>query len=102
MLIGGVSIHLNLEKKEGEMGWILNPDFHKQGIASEAAKLLMQHVIKTYNLKKIIAKCDSRNVASEGVMKKLGMQKIKCEYKTRIDKKTGLYVYDTLIYQIEI
>lgn len=84
------------------MGWILNPKFHKQGIVSEAAESLKQYAISQFNLIRIIAKCDSRNEASQGVMKKLGMQKIGVEENTRIDKKTGVYEFHNLVYQIEI
>lgn len=71
LMIGGASIHIDHDLKQGEIGWVLNPKFHKQGIISEAAESLKQYTVSKFQLKRIIAKCDSRNEASQGVMKKL-------------------------------
>ncbi len=101
LMIGGVSIHIDYDLKQGEMGWILNPKFQKQGIVSEAAEALKQYAVSKFQLSRIIAKCDSINEASQGVMKKIGMHKIGIEKDTRIDKKTGLYKFDNLVYQID-
>lgn len=100
-MVGGVSIHIDYDQKVGEMGWILNPIFHRQGIVSEAAEALKQYAVSKFGLIKIIAKCDSRNIASQGVMRKIGMHKICVEENTRIDKKTGIYEFHNLVYQIE-
>lgn len=99
-MIGGVSIHLHLDKNEGEMGWILNPDFHHLGIATEAAEALKQYVLKKYKLHRILATCDARNKASVSVMMKLGMTKINTDKNARKNKETGIYEFDELTYEV--
>lgn len=102
LMIGGVSIHIDLENKSGEMGWILNPNYQRKGIISEAAEALKNYATKKYQLLKVIAKCDSRNIASQGVMLKIGMNLKNIEKGKRIDKKTGLYEFDNLRFEIDI
>lgn len=102
LMIGGISIHIDFENKSGEMGWILNPKYHRKGIVSEAAEALKDYAIEKYTLLKVIAKCDSRNIASQGVMLKIGMIKKSIEKGSRIDKKTGLYEFDNLVYELDI
>ncbi len=74
-IIGGI----NLEKCENrsgntfEIGWIICRDKRGQGFATEAAMALMAYAFNELNADFVRAHCDSRNTASEGVMKKLGM-----------------------------
>lgn len=102
LMIGGVSIHIDFESKTGEMGWILNPQYHRNGIVSEAAGALKNYVIDKHKILKVIAKCDSRNIASQGVMLNIGMTRRGIEEGKRVDKKTGLYRFDNLVYELEI
>ncbi|MFA7055457.1 MAG: GNAT family N-acetyltransferase [Acholeplasmataceae bacterium] len=99
-MIGGVSIHLHLDKNEGEMGWILNPNFHHLGIATEAAEALKQYAQKKYNLHRILATCDARNKASIKVMMKLGMTKVKTDINARKNKENNEYEFDELTYEV--
>lgn len=70
--IGGVCLYLTEDRKQGELGWILNPDFHGNGYASEAAKAITE-LAEHLGLEAVFARCDSRNKASEKVMQRLGM-----------------------------
>ena len=69
--VGGVSIDLH-ENGTAELGWLINQKFRSYGIATEAAKALIE-VAGKRGVKTVIARCDSRNTASERVMNKLGM-----------------------------
>ena len=90
-IIGGV----NLEKCESvsgnvfEIGWIIRQDKRGQGFATEAAKALIDYAFTELNAYHVQAHCDSRNAASEGVMKKLGMTLIDGTG-TRTYPKTGV------------
>ncbi len=83
----------NLEKCENrngyEIGWIIRQDKRGMGFASEAAKALMAYAFYELKADFVQAHCDSRNAASEGVMKKLGMTLIDGTG-TRTYEKTGV------------
>ncbi|CCV63901.1 predicted acetyltransferase [Alteracholeplasma palmae J233] len=102
-VIGGVSAYVDCEHKKAEMGWILNQAYHRKGIMTEAALALKEYLIAKFDLTKIFATCDSRNIASEKIMLNLGMKKINIQKNSRIDKETGLDdTADTLIYEVSI
>ncbi len=58
-----------------EMGlfWVITPAHQGKGYASEAARVLIDYAFDNFNLKRIVANTDFDNLASQGVMKKLGM-----------------------------
>lgn len=59
--------------KVGEIGYIVNPDYWGKGIATEVAKQLIEFGFKEFNLHRIYATCDPRNVGSSKVLEKIGM-----------------------------
>ena len=71
--IGGVSLWLNEDRTEGELGWLLRREHHGRGYAYEAVCALRDFAFKELHLKKLIAQCDARNAPSEKLMRKLGM-----------------------------
>lgn len=70
--IGGVCLYLTEDRKQGELGWILNPAYHGKGYAVEAAKAMIE-LARYLGLETVFARCDSRNKASEKVMQRLGL-----------------------------
>src|SRR5699024_878643 len=66
--------NISSKKMSAEMGYILNPNYHRKGYMTEAGRALLALGFEKMELEKIYALCDSRNVASAGVMKKLGMK----------------------------
>ena len=82
MHIGAVSVYLNEDSSEGELGWIIDKDYWGCGYTSEAGKALIDMCIEKLDIHKFVAHCDSENEASKGVMRKLGMQ-LKAEYDGR-------------------
>ncbi|MEY8293080.1 GNAT family protein [Carnobacteriaceae bacterium 52-44] len=73
--IGTIDLfNISPEKMCAEIGYILNPKYHRKGYMSEAGRALLALSFETLELEKMYAMCDSRNLASAGVMKKLGMQ----------------------------
>ncbi len=71
--IGAVSIHL--ENGIGELGWIVNKKYWKNGFAYEAAEALIQYFTEKMGIMHFIAHCDMQNTASYKVMEKIGMIK---------------------------
>jgi RimJ/RimL family protein N-acetyltransferase len=73
-LIGEVSlIWRSVPDRQGEVGYILHPDAHRQGLATEGARALLAFGFEVMGLHRIYARCDARNAASAKVMKRLGM-----------------------------
>ena len=70
--IGAVSIYLK-DPISGELGWIINKKYWKQGFAYEAAAALLDYSVKELKIKHFIAHCDAENTASYRIMEKLGM-----------------------------
>lgn len=73
--IGTIDLfNISSQKMSAEMGYILNSKYHQKGYMTEAGRALLALGFEKMELEKIYAQCDSRNVASAGVMKSLGMK----------------------------
>lgn len=70
--IGAVSIYIENDNAEGELGWIISKEYWGNGYAAEAAGAIINFAIQELKVKKFIAHCDSENVSSFRVMEKLG------------------------------
>ena len=57
----------------GEIGYVINPDFHGNGYATEAAKRIIEFGFETLKLHRLEAKYIIGNDASLRVMKKCGL-----------------------------
>ena len=102
-IIGGVNLEKCGEDRTYEIGWTIRKDQRGKGYATEAAKALTDYAFKVLNAEKVQAHCDSRNRASEKVMKKLGMTLVD-DTGTRYYPKTGVspgeYLYAICIKSI--
>lgn len=90
-IIGGVNLERFEDSDDGktlEIGWLIHNSFRNQGFATEAAEALIRYAFDELGAKKVIARCDSRNQASEKVMQKLGMYLADAEG-TRCYPRTG-------------
>ena len=72
--IGNVSVYLEENRTVGELGWLLAKEYWGHGYATEAAKALRDYSFDVLGVTRLYAQCDSRNYASENLMKKLGME----------------------------
>lgn len=66
---------LSDEHRQGEIGYVFNPEFQGKGLASEAAKTLLRFGFEDLGLRRITATCDPRNEPSWRVMERLGMRR---------------------------
>jgi len=71
--IGAVSVSLDEDRAEGELGWIFHKAYHGQGYATEAAKAVLDFTLRELPVKRIVAACDCRNAPSCRVMEKIGL-----------------------------
>lgn len=83
-VIGDISILMNENRTEGELGWILDKSYWKQGYALEAALAMKEFAFKELNIPKLTACCDYRNKASYQLMEKIGL---------RLESDTGTRTY---------
>ena len=59
----------------GEIGYFLLPSYWGNGYATEIANSLIEICFKHINLHRVAARCNSNNLQSERIMKKVGMVK---------------------------
>ena len=64
---------IDTEHRWGEIGYVLNPDFHGRGLGSEAAERVMRFGFEELELHRIEAKFMLGNDRSLRVMERLGM-----------------------------
>lgn len=65
---------LNLRGSEaGEISYVVHPDFWGRGIATAAARQLVDLGFAEHGLHRVFATCDPRNVGSARVLRRLGM-----------------------------
>ncbi len=74
-LIGHMVFHPWFAPRTYEIGWIVHPDYQRQGYASEAALALLRYGFDEMALHRIIATCQPENPASYRVMEKIGMRR---------------------------
>ncbi len=58
----------------GEFGYVIHPDFARQGYSLEASRAVIDFAFNTVNLHRVIAHLDDRNLASKGLVEKLGLR----------------------------
>lgn len=97
-MIGSVELYLTSQYNgEGEIGYILHPDYWNKGYATEAAKAVLSIGFHIFSLHRIYATCDPQNFASAAVLEKIGMQK-EGYIREHMRMKTGWR--DSLLYSI--
>jgi RimJ/RimL family protein N-acetyltransferase len=75
-LIGEMSlIWRSVTGRQGEIGWIFDPECQGEGFATEAANAVLDLGFGAGDLHRIMARCDVRNVRSWQLMERLGMRK---------------------------
>jgi RimJ/RimL family protein N-acetyltransferase len=98
LLIGGCGIRRETQESTvANLGWAINPDFQKQGYATEAAQALISFGFDQLGLSVIYATCDTRNAASYRVMEKLGMKRVGF---IKGDKEVKGHVRDSYRYEL--
>ena len=74
-VVGDVSLDwLSAKHRQGEIGFVFHPDHQGRGLAREAATEMLRLGFEVFDLHRIIGRCDARNDASAGLMRRLGMR----------------------------
>jgi RimJ/RimL family protein N-acetyltransferase len=71
--IGGVTLYMQEDRAEAELGWVLHRDYWRRGYITDAANVVVNFA-RSLGVRRIFACCDSENVASYRTMLKLGMR----------------------------
>jgi RimJ/RimL family protein N-acetyltransferase len=75
-VIGEVGLKLvSREHRQGEIGFVFNPDHRGQGLATEAAEAMLTLGFGAIGWHRIIGTCDARNGPSARLMERLGMRR---------------------------
>jgi RimJ/RimL family protein N-acetyltransferase len=75
-LLGEVTlIWRSATDRQGEVGYILNPDHQGHGYAAEAVRAIVGLGFRGMDLHRIYARCDTRNTPSFRLMERLGMRR---------------------------
>jgi len=75
-LIGSISLRISdRERGVADFGFVLNRNYWNQGYVTEASRALLDTAFATLKLRRVVATCDTRNLASARVMEKAGMQR---------------------------
>ena len=93
--IGAISLS-QLDGACYELGWVLQKPYHGNGYATEAARELVRFA-KSLGAQKLIAHCDTRNVASRRVMEKLGMEVVIEQDRQYLDERGAAREYEYAI-----
>ncbi|SFG16985.1 Protein N-acetyltransferase, RimJ/RimL family [Halobacillus alkaliphilus] len=72
--VGELNIRSKVNK-QGELSYIVHPDFSGKGLATELAGMLIEYGFDKHHLHRIYATGDVRNVASYRVLEKNAMKK---------------------------
>ena len=63
------------EHRQGEVGGTLHPHYHGRGFAGEIYRELLRIGFGQYSLRRIIGRCDGRNIASIRSLEKAGLHR---------------------------
>ncbi|WP_138497572.1 GNAT family N-acetyltransferase [Nostoc sp. PA-18-2419] len=75
-LIGNCGIRVNdLELREANIGYELNPEYWGQGYATEAAEAILKFGFEELQMHRIWSWCVAENIASFKVLEKIGMRR---------------------------
>lgn len=64
----------SIEHLQGEIGFVFNPDYQGQGLATEGTAELLRIGFEGLRLHRLCGRCDARNQASARLMERLGMR----------------------------
>ena len=98
-LIGSVNIStISSRHKICEIGWGLNPKYHKQGYAYESVRAFINYIFDQYNMNRISIVIWDGNNASKKLAQKLGFvqEGIQRQARVKNDKVFDLYCYGLL------
>jgi ribosomal-protein-alanine N-acetyltransferase len=80
-IIGTCSYHRGYPNNVGEIGYALKPTYRRQGIMTEAVKLITDFGLNVMGLKNVVAYVAPNNIASANVLRRAGFHQVENEGK---------------------
>jgi RimJ/RimL family protein N-acetyltransferase len=75
-MVGHLTLSLGPpEHRQAEIGFMFHPDHQGRGYATEASHAVVRLAFETYDLHRLYARLEVRNIASARVLEKLGMRR---------------------------
>ncbi|WP_336079720.1 GNAT family N-acetyltransferase [Thalassospira sp. CH_XMU1448-2] len=75
-VLGEVLLKLaSINARQGEVGYIFNPDFAGSGYATEAVRAIVDLGFAHFGFHRIFARLDAQNAGSSGVVERLGFRR---------------------------
>ncbi|WP_401000247.1 GNAT family N-acetyltransferase [Agromyces sp. GXQ0307] len=75
-VIGDLMVRLaSAQHARLEIGWVVHPDFHGRGLATEGADVLLDLAFGRLAAHRVVAHLDARNAASAHLCERLGMRR---------------------------
>ena len=99
-LIGTVNLEVNAETRTAMLGYAIGRAWWGQGIAPEAARAAIAWSIEAFDLARIWAATDTRNVRSQRVLEKLGMRREALRVAVHLGRNGELV--DELVYGLNL
>ena len=65
----------SVEHRQGEIGYVLHPDHHGRGYATEGAAAMLKLGFEGLGLHRIVGRLDARNEPSARVLERIGMRR---------------------------
>ncbi len=74
-LVGEYVIFLrSVQHRGGEIGYVVHPDFQRQGYATEGSRALLHLAFDAMGMHRVTARIDARNHGSAAVLRRIGMR----------------------------
>ncbi len=74
-VVGGINLGVDASNHVAEIGYSIARQHWSKGLVTEAARAVIDCGFQTFELAKLVARADERNVGSWRVMEKLGMKR---------------------------
>ena len=75
-VIGDMMLHyVSAEHRQAEIGYIIHPDAQGEGLATEAARALVDLAFRELGAHRVFGQIDARNTASARVLERVGMRR---------------------------
>jgi RimJ/RimL family protein N-acetyltransferase len=75
-LIGDLTlVYRSVTHRQAEIGYLFHPDVQGQGLATEAARVLLTLAFEEMRCHRVMAQLDARNRASAALLERLGMRR---------------------------
>lgn len=98
-VIGSIGFNAwDYENKKAEIGFVVSPDFHQKGYASEALNCVIDHYFRNDHLNRIEATCHIRNTPSIILLENTGFTREGelRDFFLKHGKTANMYIYSIL------